>query len=225
MEGEKTKRRIDFELNGDLLEACLKGKMHDVNKLIRLGANVNWQLEDGETCLMLAVECKIKESVKQLLLCNDINVNIRDKLGGTALSSAAFRLIEILQLLLDHQDIVVDIKDNDGWTPLTYAFINNKPENAKLLIAKGADGAHACKILLEWGTQKINNETKQVFENWKQYLPEWTMWNHHCFPEDFKKIVVVWLLVVAKQKYIRKCINKDMRRHMVQFIAAAYKNK
>ena len=50
--------------------------------------DINVLDKDNKTCLLYAVETSDEECVKQLLLKKNINPNIQDKLGDTALIKA-----------------------------------------------------------------------------------------------------------------------------------------
>ena len=209
--------------------------------------NVNYQSCDGQTALHFAIEDNNCEVVSMLIKCPEIDINIQSKTGMTPL----MKIMEIYGLVhlfydtfLSREDLKINLTTHDGWNALTFAAFGGRTYAMQQLIRHGANVSTIVEKLkcktesdlrmtrqftsrgITWSDtlyKGIDDDVKQILYNWKQYLPEWTMWNHYCFPQEFKEIVVAWLLVVAKQKYIRKCVNKDMRRYMVQFIAAAYK--
>ncbi len=160
------------------------------------------------------------------LLCHpEIDVDLKGNSGTPIIVFASDVDIGILKLFLAQSELSINCTCSIGRSVLYWATRGNKLENMKLLIKNGANVVYAGeKLKKEDRYNRLKYETREVLENWKRYLPEWTMWNHKYFPKDFKEIVVTWLLVVANKKYIKRCINKDMRSYVVQFIAAAYKS-
>ena len=119
--------------------------------------DVNIQNNDGITALMRAAFGNSKEIVNLLLNHKDINVNIQDDEGNTALmhtvlegSEEVIKLLqshsnidrdvivrrtkEKVELLLDHPDIDVNIRDEKGKTALVHAVEQNNKEEVELLL-------------------------------------------------------------------------------------------
>ena len=226
---ESEKKCKQNELGMSLIEAAEEGRLGEVNILLSIeGCNVNYQNVLSTTALIAAASAGEMKVVDRLLQEPLIKVNLKNYYGVTALILFVYgdyKYIDTLKLFLKRSDLFVNLRCNAGGAgPLYLALDEHRPEYAKLLIARGANVAFSVKRLKVNGWYKhLSGEIIDIINNWKQYLPEWTMWNHKYYPDDFKDIVLQWLLVVAKQKYIRKCVNKDMRTFMVQFIAAAYK--
>ncbi len=121
-----------------------------VNDLIVLGANVNWQSEDGQTPLHWAAWCG-NEKISRMLIDAGANVNMQDKDGRTPLHTATYYgEIEIARMLID-AGANVNMQDKDGRTPLHWAayltgftnrfeieLIPNRLEIARMLIKAGA---------------------------------------------------------------------------------------
>jgi len=70
------------------------------------------------------------------LLGNGADVNRVDKHGRTALMVAIS--IEIARLLTEH-GAEIEVRDNNGWTPLMHAAINNDADLIKFFAERGAD--------------------------------------------------------------------------------------
>lgn len=71
---------VDFSI---LMSACKTNNVELINKLIKHGANVNYQTYDGITVLMIAC-LQPNDSVK-ILLDNGADINVNSELFGTAL--------------------------------------------------------------------------------------------------------------------------------------------
>ena len=234
----------DDELSTPLIvlcqaESCPVGMLQLF--LARDELDINMVNDQGWSALMYAAFFHHVGAVRLLLQCLTVDVNIQDGDGNMPLITVMHctdlygNSANVYDIILSRKDIQVDLPNKDGWTALIWTIQEGDIQCTKKLINKGANVPRAITILKKtnsycsnskrWPTDYdyVTDKMMEVLNNWKRYLPEWTMWNHYCFPQEFKEIVVAWLLVVAKQRYIRKCVNKDMRRYIVQFIAAAYK--
>ncbi|GAB6178795.1 hypothetical protein JCM14036_01140 [Desulfotomaculum defluvii] len=125
--------------------AIIGGNVETIKLLLKGGADVNLSDEkDGMTPLMLAsgVVPNIKNSCEtvKLLLDSDAEVNAVDKnFGWSALHYAVYEgNQEKVQVLLD-EGADINIKGNDGQTPLIRASIVGNAEVVQLLIRNGAD--------------------------------------------------------------------------------------
>lgn len=105
--------------------------------------DVNCKSNSGDTCLMLAATYNLTDIVKLLLERKDIDVNIQNKIGITALNAAAAVSFKnkndpenkkCVELLLKHNGIDVNLADDKGISPLVYAAHNGKIEIFELLI-------------------------------------------------------------------------------------------
>jgi ankyrin repeat protein len=100
--------------------------------------------------------------VKLLLKTNDIDVNIQDKLGHTALINASFRNHEaIAKLLLENKVIDVNIQDNNGSTALIYAA-NEKQEAIAEQLLKNND--------IDVNIQDAVGNTALIYASYKGYI-------------------------------------------------------
>ncbi len=78
-----------------------------------------------------------KEIIEIILHLGSININARDKQGGTALMNAACNgFHEIVKLLLERPEIAVNIQDHHGWTALMVAAKNGHEKIVQMLLAK-----------------------------------------------------------------------------------------
>ena len=109
----------------ELISAAERGRVKEVERLIRIGANLNTVDIDGWTALILASYWNHIEVVK-LLIRSGANLNIRDNWSRTALIMASYyNYIEVVKLLLEN---FADecILDNEGWSFYDYLNDRNK---------------------------------------------------------------------------------------------------
>ena len=111
-----------------------------IRTLLKAGAKVNQQTDDGLTPLILAVMAGItdlydgckKRTIRILLSCPDIDINLQTINGTTALMQAIDAVIytpskaanKICQMLLNHSGINVNIKNRFEYTALMLAARN-----------------------------------------------------------------------------------------------------
>ena len=115
-----------------------KANLNLVRDLIALGANVDWQNNNGCTALHWCAYNN-HSRILGLLIDAGVDVNIQDNDGWTALHwCAQFNFPEIARMLLDY-GADMNIQDEDGMTALHYCARANRPEIAKMLIDAGAD--------------------------------------------------------------------------------------
>ena len=105
----------------------------------RFQNNIDTLLPTGDTLLLAAIQDKHLETVR-FLLDAGASVNHCDKNGDSPLSTAVRSgSEEIVQTLLDHKNIKVNISDRYGLTPLHVACLRKKPILAEMLLEEGAD--------------------------------------------------------------------------------------
>lgn len=125
---------------GELAWAIAYGQTDKVRKLLRKGADVNKDNEDGTTPLGWAVQ-EGHWDIIQLLLSYGADINAMDEHGQTSLyQAAADGNRELVEYLLDN-GADIDLS-GDGMTPLIIAscyFDSNQLETVKLLVERGAD--------------------------------------------------------------------------------------
>ena len=98
-----------FSFEQSLLQAAQAGHNNDVIILLELGANVDYQNEDGQTPLMLATNGE-HEQVVQTLISAGANVDIQDYCSNTALMTALncvsnnshYQIIDLLKENANH---------------------------------------------------------------------------------------------------------------------------
>ena len=122
----------------DLLEAAKRGDSDTVKELLKNGANINQESNDGVTPLHTAAYWGRAETCK-LLLEKGANINAKDKYEWTPLHVAAKRgHTETCKLLLE-KGADIDAKDSSGQTPLYEAAFGGHTKTCKLLLDAGAD--------------------------------------------------------------------------------------
>jgi ankyrin repeat protein len=97
--------------------------------LLAHGAEVNAKNEDGQTPLHLAARSGSKDLV-ELLLAHGAQVNAMNNKGGKRINSTP--------ILNDHKEAVMNMREDDGRTPLHDAALNGHKDVAELLLAHGA---------------------------------------------------------------------------------------
>ena len=109
-----------------------------VRDLITLGANLDWQGNDGWTALHWCAMYNRPE-IARMLLDAGADMSILNNIGRTALHMcASYNHPEIARMLLD-AGADVNIQEGDDWTALHWCAVMNHPEIARMLIDAGAD--------------------------------------------------------------------------------------
>ena len=217
----KTRPVEEFNAEVKLLDACCRGDLDAVKDLINCGVNINCMPIPGGVPLIQAVSCNRIEIVEYLLTYNNLYINKLTGNGHRSIHAAS--LLDnssVLRALLKRQDINVNVRRNNFITPLCLAVDKNKTENIKILIAHGAEVLQTVCCLYE---KYINatEESVQILENWKQYLPQWTTRSHRYYPKEFKEFVITWLMCVKHLKH--KAFDKDIRTLMCKYLAVGFK--
>ena len=115
-----------------------KADLNLVNDLIALGANLDWQNNNGWTALHWCAYWNHPE-IARMLIDVGADVNIQNNDGSTALNVCAIiDHPEIAKMLLD-AEADVNIQDNDGSTALHFCAEWNYLEISRMLIDAGAD--------------------------------------------------------------------------------------
>ncbi|MCI4669279.1 MAG: ankyrin repeat domain-containing protein [Bacteroidia bacterium] len=122
-----------------LMFAILHAQKEMVKALLEAGANPNIPHEFATTPLMMSIVLE-HENIEVLLLAKEeLQLDLQDQAGATALIYAIQRLREDSVSRLLEAGANPDLRDNDGETPIMYAV---KVENTNMLLAlikKGAD--------------------------------------------------------------------------------------
>ena len=109
-----------------------------VSDLIVIGANLDWQGQNGFTALMLCVRWNYPE-ITQVLIDAGADVNIQDEFRSTALHyCVSYNHLDIARMLID-AGADVNLQDDDGSTALHVCASDNNPEIARMLVDAGAD--------------------------------------------------------------------------------------
>jgi len=117
------------------VDACRNGDVPMASQLIDEGVDINDKYRDL-TGLMEAVMHRNGEIVNMLLACPDIDVNIRDEDGDTALYLAMYMAnTEAVGKLLSRGDTRLDITHYRGYTVLHFACSVNKEEYVLKILA------------------------------------------------------------------------------------------
>ena len=114
-----------------LVELCKYGHLEGVKAALQRGVDVNTKgdkwIEHGQTGLMWAVENHYNSVVELLLKTPNIDVNLKEDGGWSALHRAVSRRNnEALKLLLNVQNIDVNIVTNNGYSAVHLAVSKNK---------------------------------------------------------------------------------------------------
>lgn len=121
-----------------LIDACKEGDNAEVNRLLKLGVDVNQTDSDGDTALIMATVNGYAALVK-LLIAAHANPDLQNSSGVTALMEAVWgNNSTIVNMLLDaHAD--VNLKNHDEVTALMWASKRGYFKLVHILIAAGAN--------------------------------------------------------------------------------------
>ena len=134
----KEKEETQFSFDQALQEASRLGNNEAVQFLLDLIDNINYQIEEGRTALMLASKGG-HEQVVQTLVSVGANPNIQDNTGYTALMLACdTNSYNIVNYLLQ-TGANPDIQRDNGDTAIIMACQNNHSDIVKLLLQFNAD--------------------------------------------------------------------------------------
>ena len=109
-----------------------------MQKMLDLGADVNYQNSSQDTALMIACQYKCSAVVEILLKHPNIDVNLKNKLGLTALMGAAscaltYGAIKNVELLMNHPKIIINDSNKTGWTAFMSACGNMPTDNTQVV--------------------------------------------------------------------------------------------
>lgn len=166
---------------------CKFGDEIDIKEYINKGININYQDEDGYTGLMWGIITQNIDTVKYLCKQENINVDIQNKHGETALMLALAEDNIIISNIMTNSLISksnLNITDNENCTVVMHATFCNRTKYFKKLITninidvQDNDGftalMYACednninfiKILIKKGCNKelINKDNKKAID-------------------------------------------------------------
>ncbi|XP_041854815.1 histone-lysine N-methyltransferase EHMT1-like [Melanotaenia boesemani] len=119
--------------------AAAEGHQEICHMLIQAGANLDMFDEEHRTPLMAACENKHLDTVTYLLRAGAA-AGHKDILGFTCLHLAAkLGHYDITHHLLTKASKYINLQDDGGWTPITWAIEYKHKDLVHLLLAKGAD--------------------------------------------------------------------------------------
>jgi len=128
-----------------LVLAAEKGEIKLIDRLVQEGVDVNTKASDNVTPLLRAFLARNKKGYASLLQ-HGADPNIQNSLGLAVLSRATWEADSYwLDEALKHKgnpNLVHTGSKSRNETPLFFAINENRLENAKLLIAAGADLKH-----------------------------------------------------------------------------------
>ena len=134
-----------------LMITCSNGHMNVATYLVKHGANIHLQDEDGDTCLHLAAEKGHVEVVSKLLALgekeNPDYVNARNNSGTSPLMlTCSNGHMNVATYLVEH-GANIHLQDEDGDTCLNYAAQMGHVEVVSKLLALGAKETQNCQRL------------------------------------------------------------------------------
>jgi hypothetical protein len=108
-------------LNSDFRVAAREGRVADVEKMIKEGADVNSQSETGETALMYSArQCSLETT--QTLMDAHADINKRDSSGQNALMFAVMSACEpVVRLILKDPSVSLEASDASKHTAMDYS--------------------------------------------------------------------------------------------------------
>lgn len=113
-----------------------------LSELIQSGANVNTHNCFRQTPLFVAVEMENYRNARKLVVLGARSDEMETKRGQTPLHVAALNDdIDMLKLLTRRSSIDVNVIDQDGKTPLSYAIIRSSRPAVQHLLERGADSS------------------------------------------------------------------------------------
>jgi len=122
----------------DFFTAIRRNDASTLQSLIRRGFDPNTVDEAGQPGLMMAVDLQSVRAVEALLSAPNIQAEVRNKKGESALMLSAIRGdLVVAKLLIEHDADV----NKTGWTPLHYAASGtsqNQVEMVRLLLDNSA---------------------------------------------------------------------------------------
>ena len=137
---KEMKKKLQIELNTELIRATTAGFSGQVRRLIKKGASVNFTSENGETALYIAAS-KGDVKIVSWLLKRGAKNNVSKDI--TPLDIAAiFGYLEVVQLLIKEDsdiDLNQNVQSQGVLDPLSLAVVHKKINVVKLLIENGAE--------------------------------------------------------------------------------------
>jgi len=132
---------LDTEI---IFDACKKGKLATVQKLVEIGYNIEWPDKSFDTLLHKAIKYK-QVALVEYLIKNGGNVHMVNRQSSTTIFVAIDMVkngylidntesLQIIRLILNKDKSLLWRINSYGYTPLHYACHQNKLEVVKLLV-------------------------------------------------------------------------------------------
>lgn len=225
---EDSNNKSDNLFNDNLIEAVRKGSLEDVISIYnKFPENINNINESGRSALMWAVHENDIDKVKFLLDCKEIDINLTNRHGESALhySSYSYVSIDIFKMFLKVDGINLELKNKYNETPLMYSYYYCQYEKMKILIKYG------CSIegWENWYIDKNKSgeyieKVKDIMNNYKIYLPLWNIRNHYLYPKEWNIKCVNYLLLFKKINNNNNInIPKDIKYMLIEYIYEIWK--
>lgn len=125
--------------------AVALGQTHLLNRMLRLGANVNQVMEDGTSVLHISLTRddqlpNVDDSCALALIDSGIDLTVQNESGEQAIHQAAEGgFLDALKKILDKRPLDVDARDNSDATPLIKAAAIGQTDAVRILLDFGAD--------------------------------------------------------------------------------------
>jgi len=133
-------KKSDIDKTMVIFETLLVNNIEALKILCKYNFNINAKNLLGKTPLALAIELGLPECAYELWK-KGADINTTDASGHTLLMTAVSMNLEykyIEEIIAYHPD-KINIKDNEGFSALSYVIRNDNKEVFKLLIKSGAD--------------------------------------------------------------------------------------
>ncbi|GLD91803.1 hypothetical protein PINS_up000336 [Pythium insidiosum] len=226
----------NYTLGDVLLCKAHRGKVQEVKYLLEdLGADVNFQNQNGCTALHAAAASGQLTTVQYMLSCPDVDASITDDEDQTALHYAAFYgHLEVVQLLVDH-GVPVDQPDKHGRLAHCSAAINGHLDVVALLVEECSDPIDINAIdeygatCLHWAASKGRKEVVQYlcmkgidvhvtsYDNKSAYQLAKDKQKHKCV-----QFLKNWYETSQKFVHAAEDGNEDELRRIINEINGAY---
>jgi len=124
-------------MRDELINSVMRGDIERVRMLIDKGADVN--TKDNAGCSILILASNDEPAIAELLLAKGANPNATFYREITSLMVSAIKCWPRLSASLISKGVIIDAKDERGYTALNFACKQGCLEIAKLLLDNGAN--------------------------------------------------------------------------------------
>ena len=131
------------------------------------------------------------------------------------------RAVQCCKYLVTHKGTVVDSTIYNTRTQLMLIFskrIYYRDETRKIMKLLIRHGANT------FGWQKWGAESRElvipIMVKWRSYLPEWSIFTHEVYPQEFKDLATTCMCVWNRLNITRGYkISRDIKRMLIMYIA------